>query len=100
MRLPSRYAPRTFKPMNGYVLVAGIFSAVIGGSVTFQAVRRNWWAASGQLAIGVIFITNIATSGNRSRTEHTIVFWVSIILVVFLGFAVYMNSKNKRRSST
>ena len=82
--------------MNGQVLVAGIFGAVIGGSVTFQAVQRNWWAASGQLAIGANFIADFATSGNHSRTEHAIVLWVSIVLLILFGFSMYMHHKTKR----
>ena len=50
-----------------------LLGVAVGAFVVYLAVIRQWWSASGTLAFGIAIVLMLATSGNHSHAEHTIV---------------------------
>ena len=79
-----------------------LFTAAIGAAVCVAVakliVNRQWWNASGMLALGSVFLMNILTGGNHSRTEHGMIFTGSMILLGYWAIVVVANARARRRT--
>jgi hypothetical protein len=84
--------------LNSSALFAAIFGAIVGAGITYQATTRQWWKASGLFAFGVGVLLNIVTEGNKSRTEHNVVFAMSLVLIVYFLIVVFTDRRAQRRA--
>ncbi len=71
--------------MDDQALAAGILGAAIGAAVCYGLVRRDWLGASGLAAIGAAALLSTITEGNRSHAEHSVVFAVTMALLLYFG---------------
>jgi hypothetical protein len=62
-----------------------------------SSLPHDWLTASGSLAIGAAALLGVITEGNRSRSEHSIVFAVSMTLALY--FVVTAVVRQRRRGS-
>ena len=83
--------------MDGTALSAAIISAVISAAVTYSIVRRQWWRASGAVAMGSSALLNLVTEGSQSHAEHKAVFAASITLLAFFLIAAFADARARRR---
>jgi hypothetical protein len=84
--------------MDSTVLVAAAIGAAVCVAVAKLVVNRQWWNASGMLALGSVFLMNIVTGGNHSRPEHRMVFAASMILLGYWAIVVIANARAPRRT--
>jgi hypothetical protein len=82
--------------MDVQALVAGLFGAGIGAGVCYLLVRRDWLAASGGLAIGAAALLSIIAEGDRSRGEHTVVFAVTMGLMLYFAVIAVVRQRRAR----
>lgn len=63
--------------------------------------RRDWWPASGVLAIGAAALLKITTQGDASNAEASVIFAVSMGLLAWcvVTFAVRQRRLQKRRGA-
>jgi len=83
--------------MDAQALVAALVGAATWAAVCYRAGKREWWAASGLLAIGAAALLSIVTEGNRSHFEHSVVFYVSVSLILWFAIAVVVHQARIRR---
>jgi hypothetical protein len=85
--------------MDAQALVAALVGATTAAAVCYRAGKREWWAASGLLAIGAAALLNAVTEGNRSHFEHSVVFSISLSLLLWFAIAVGVHHSRIRRRS-
>jgi hypothetical protein len=84
--------------MDGTALIAAVIGAVVCVAVAKVVVNRQWWNASGMLALGGVFLMNIVTGGNHSRSEHSVIFAASMILLGYWAIVVVASARARRRA--
>lgn len=87
--------------MDDQALIAAVFGTAIGAGACYLFLRRDWLATGGLLAIGAASVLGVITEGNRSHAEHTVVFVVTMGLIVCYGVSVGVRQRrvHKRPSS-
>jgi hypothetical protein len=83
--------------MDTQALVAGLVGVALGASVCYRLVRRQWWAASSGLAICAEVLLQTVTEGNRSHLEHTVVWAVSMSLLLWFVIAIAAHQRLVRQ---
>jgi hypothetical protein len=84
--------------LDSRALVAAGVGAVFGVLVTYLAGRRQWWKVSGAFALGVGWLLNVVTEGNKSQAEHNAVFATSILLFSYFLIVVVTDRRAQRRA--
>jgi len=66
--------------------------------VAYLLVHRQWWNASGMLALNSAFLVIIVTGGNQSRSEHRVTFAASAILFGYGMIVAAASVRAQRRA--
>jgi hypothetical protein len=82
--------------MEVQALIAGVLGLGIGAAICYLLVRRDWLAATGALAVGATALLAIVTEGNRSHSEHSIVFAVSVSLILYFAVTAVIRQRRAR----
>jgi hypothetical protein len=85
--------------MDAKALVAALAGTAIGAAVCYRLAKREWWAVSSVLAIGAAGLLGIVTEGNNSHVEHSVVFYVSVSLILWFTIAFFVHQAGVRRRS-
>lgn len=75
-----------------------IVASGCGVAIVYQAARRRWWIASGQLALFAGMLLNLLTAGNHSQTEHKVVYAVSLVTATYFLVAAVAGKRASERS--
>jgi hypothetical protein len=84
--------------LDSKALLAAVFGAIFGAVVTYLAGQRQWRTASGFFAVGVGWLLNVVTEGNKSRAEHNVVFATSLLLLAYFLIVVVSGRRAQRRA--
>jgi hypothetical protein len=83
--------------MGRSVLITALSGAVIGACGCYRLVRRDWWRATGLLALGAAVSLSLIGEGTRSPGEKSLAFYATIGLVVISTVAVLAGERRRGR---
>jgi hypothetical protein len=82
--------------MDRQALIAALFGVAVGVIGGYFLVRRDWWRATGTLAIGAAALLNLITEGNQSRYEDLVKLAATASLMVIFVGAVVVHHRRAR----
>lgn len=82
--------------MDSQALVTGLFGVAIGAIGCYFVVRRDWWRATGSLAIPAAALLNLITEGPHSRSEDLVKFAATATLMVVFVVAITVHHRRAR----
>jgi hypothetical protein len=85
--------------LDSRALFAAALGVCLGALFVRVAGRGQWWPLSGALAFGAGTLLNVVTQGNKSRTEHNVVFATSLLLLAYWLIAFIAGRRKRRQAS-
>ena len=82
--------------MDRQALITALFGVAIGATGCYLLVRRDWWRATGGLALGLAALLNLITEGPHSPGEDLAKFTVTAGLMVIFVVAVVVHQRRAR----
>jgi hypothetical protein len=77
------------------------FLAILGSGycagIVYWAARRQWWSASGLMAVSAWTLLNIVTRGDHSPIEHNVVFAAELIAFAYFLIATAADRRGSKR---
>lgn len=82
--------------MDRQALIAALFGVAIGAVGCYFLIGRDWWRATGGLALGAAALLNLITEGTRSLAEDVAKFGATAGLMVIFVVAVVVHQRRPR----
>jgi hypothetical protein len=82
--------------MDSQALVTALFGVAIGAISYHFVARRDWWRATGSLAIPAAALLNLITEGPHSRDEDLVKFAATATLMVIFVVASAVHHRRAR----
>ena len=88
----------TVVSVDTQALVIALFGVAIGAIGCYLLVRREWWRATGFLAIGVAALLNLTTEGPHSPREDLAKSAATAVLAGIFVVALVAHARQLRRA--